>query len=343
LARRVDILPTVTAGYRRFKRMRRDSRVLLPAVGVMLLLAAVAIIARDQALAQSLPGEVEPGEPFHLDDFTWRDQQAFIDSGMRCATRFVGVIEAQAIAAGLAQFRAEQIDTAFERAPGSVPVNVYVHVITASTGEGNLSDATLQAQINVLNAAYSGATGGANTPFRFVPVAVDRTANDTWFGARPGTAAEQEMKATLHQGTAKDLNLYTNAPGGGLLGWATFPWDYPSAPLLDGVVVWYATLPGGSTPPYNGGMTTVHEVGHWLRLLHTFQRRCLPPGDSVVDTPAERSPASGCPTGRDSCPFQLGLDPIHNFMDYSDDACMDNFTPTQAARADSLSLQYRGL
>jgi hypothetical protein len=136
--------------------MLRDLRVLLPAVGVMLLLASFASIARDQALAQSLLGEEGLGEPFHLDGFTWRHQQAFIDRGMRCATRFVGVSEAQAIAAGLAQYRAEQPYAAFERDPGSVPVNVYIHVITASNGEGTLGAATLQVQINVLNAAYSG-------------------------------------------------------------------------------------------------------------------------------------------------------------------------------------------
>jgi hypothetical protein len=323
--------------------MLRDSWVLLSAVVVVLLLALFSWSARNQALAQSVLGDERQGEAFQLDGLTWRDQQAFINSGRRCATRPVEAMEAQAIAARLAHFRAEQAYAAFERDPGSVSVNVYFHVITASNGEGNLSDATLLTQIDVLNAAYSGATGGANTPFRFVPVAVDRTVNDTWFGASPGTAAEQEMKTALHQGTAKDLNLYTNATGGGLLGWATFPWDYSGAPLLDGVVVWYASLPGGYAPPYNEGMTAVHEVGHWLGLLHTFQGRCLPPGDSVGDTPAERSPASGCPIGRNSCPFRPGLDPIHNFMDYSDDACMDNFTPTQATSADSLSLQYRGL
>jgi hypothetical protein len=323
--------------------MRRDLRVPLPAAVVMCLLTLFAWIAHDQALGQSLLDSGGPDQPFQLGGFSWPDQQGFINSGKRCATRAVGVSEALAIAERLDRFRADQPSATLAREPGSVPVNVYFHVITASTGEGQLSDATLLAQIDVLNAAYSGATGGANTPFRFVPVAVDRTVNDTWFAAGPGTAAEREMKAALRRGTAKDLNLYTNAPGGGLLGWATFPWDYANAPLLDGVVVWYASFPGGSAAPYSEGMTAVHEAGHWLGLLHTFQGRCLQPGDSIADTPSERSPASGCPIGRDSCPFRPGDDPIHNFMDYSDDACMDNFTPAQAATADSLSLQHRGL
>jgi hypothetical protein len=223
MTRRPAILQNVAEGYRRSKRRLRDSRVLLPAVVVVLLLALLAGIARDQALVQNVLAAERPGQPFQLDGLAWHDQQAFIDSGMRCGTRPVEISEAQAIAAGLARFRAEQPYAAFERDLGSVPVKVYFHVITASNGEGNLNDATLLAQVDVLNAAYSGAAGGANTPFRFVPVAVDRTANDTWFGSSPGTAAEQEMKTSLHQGTAKDLNLYTNVPGGELLGWATFP------------------------------------------------------------------------------------------------------------------------
>jgi hypothetical protein len=217
MTRRPEILQNVAEGSRRSKRMLQDSRVLLSAVVVMLLLALLSWSARDYALAQSVLGH-ERQEPFQLDGLTWGDQQGFIDSGRRCGIRPVDVSEGQAIAAGLARFRAEQAYAAFERDPGSVSVNVYFHVITASNGERNLSDATLLSQIDVVNAAYSGATEGANTPFRFVPVAVDRAVNDTWFGASPGTAAEQEMKTSLHQGTAKDLNLYTNAPGGGLLG-----------------------------------------------------------------------------------------------------------------------------
>jgi hypothetical protein len=138
--------------------MVQDSRMLLQAVAVMLLLALGAWLAHDQALAQSVLAAERLGQPFQLHGLTWRDQQAFIDSGMRCGTRPVGVGEGQAIATGLAQFRAEQPYAAFERDPGSVSVNVYVHVITASNGEGNLNDATLLAQIDVLNAAYSGAS-----------------------------------------------------------------------------------------------------------------------------------------------------------------------------------------
>jgi len=215
-------------------------------------------------------------------------------------------------------------------------INVYFHVINKGTGtaNGDVASSTITSQMNVLNAAY------ASTGWSFNLVSVDRTTNSTWFNACDVSTNETAMKNSLRIGTADDLNIYSCNPGGGLLGWATFPSSYTSAPKKDGVVVLYSSLPGGTAVPYHLGDTATHEVGHWMGLYHTFQGGCQKNNDYVSDTPAERSAAFGCPTGRNTC-NTTGNDPITNFMDYTDDACMNTFSAGQDARMDSMFSTYR--
>jgi len=222
-------------------------------------------------------------------------------------------------------------------------IKVHVHVIRNASGGGDVSDARIAQQIAFLNSAYGGGTGGANTGFSFTLVSTDRTNNASWYTCTPGTTAETQMKNALRLGTAQDLNIYANNMGGGLLGWATFPSDYTSKPKMDGVVLLSASMPGGSAAPYNLGDTATHEIGHWMGLYHTFQGGCSATGDSVADTPAEKSSAFGCPAGRNTCTGTKypGNDPIENFMDYTDDSCMYKFTAGQDSRMNTMWSTYR--
>jgi hypothetical protein len=216
------------------------------------------------------------------------------------------------------------------RAAASITVRVHFQVVYGSAG--NVSDSTLQRQLDVLNDAY------ADSNVTFTLSEIKRTRNASWFSNPEGY--ERQMKSSLHTGNAQDLNIYTADLGSSLLGWATFPSSYRSQPSMDGVVIHYQSLPGGALGNYNEGDTATHEVGHWMGLYHTFQGGCSGQGDRVSDTPAEQSPASGCPTGRDTCSAP-GSDPIHNFMDYSYDSCMYEFTPGQSARMQSQWAAYR--
>jgi hypothetical protein len=284
---------------------------------------------------------------FLNDDVVGRERPVFGEAQRSCGTQILSEDETLAIEEHTEMLLSQKSPSDRFRLQSNavtVTINVYFHVITNTLGVGNVSDQMIADQIRVLNDAYSGVTGGANTRFRFQLAGVTRTANNTWFAAGIGTTAETQMKNALRVGGAADLNFYTNNAGG-LLGWATFPSSYGSAPKKDGVVCLYSSLPGGSAVPYNEGDTGTHEVGHWLGLYHTFQGGCSKNNDLVADTPAERSEAYGCPAGRNTCTGTKwpGLDPIENFMDYTDDYCMYKFSEGQSSRASSLSGTYRGL
>lgn len=228
---------------------------------------------------------------------------------------------------------------------GRTCIGVVFHVITDGRGNGDVSEATIAAQMDVINQAFDGVDSGG-MPYAFDLLKTTRTADRKWYTGCYGRS-ERSMKSSLREGGAQTLNIYSCRPGNGILGFATFPTSYESQPSLDGVVILDESMPGGTAAPYNEGDTLTHEIGHWLGLYHTFQGGCGDytggSSDFVADTPAEASSASGCPIGRNTCPADASDDPIFNFMDYTTDSCMYEFTPGQTSRADSFWQAYRAM
>ena len=334
------------------KRGRCSLRTAAAAASVLVVLVALALAGPRPAAARAVGPAHSCVEPSTL---TATAQTAPSEATARSMGRRPGGAAGQHDPDELTPEQAAERDRALESAyaggvgpgpsavpaPGAYVIPVVVHVITKdrTRAGGNIPRTMIDSQLRVLNRAYAGHTGGAATPFRFVLRRIDRVIRPAWYPIVVDSPAERQMKAALRAGGAGTLNLYIGLLTDDLLGWATFPEE--RIDRYDGVVVLAESLPGGTATRYDEGDTATHEVGHWLGLYHTFQGGCEGAGDAVADTPAEAEPASGCPAGRDSCADEPGRDPIHNFMDYSVDACMYQFTPGQAARMLRAWLAYR--
>ena len=256
----------------------------------------------------------------------------------RCGTRQPSLEEIEQIE--------QQVARARTRTKTAVTIPVWFHIIDQGSGfaNGDVPEEMIRAQLRVLDDSFSGRTGGAGSGFGFELAGVTRTTNATWFKSMATDfALEFQIKQTLRRGGPETLNIYT-IDGGPYLGFAYYPSVLTSSyAALDGVVLDWRSLPGGTFEIYSEGDTAPHEVGHWLALYHTFEGKCSVKNDYVSDTPAEFAPAFLCPVGRDTCTgtSKPGLDPIFNFMDYTQDSCMYQFTAGQAQRMQAAWAAFR--
>ncbi len=242
-----------------------------------------------------------------------------------------------------------------------VTIPVVVHVVY-NTSAQNISDALIQAQMNQLNLDFAKLNSdasnvpsafsalAANTNVQFCLAQRDPSGNPTTGIVRKSTtvtsfSTTDGVKNTSTGGDAawdatKYLNLWVCNLGGGILGYAQFPGG-PAA--TDGVVVTYTSVGSlttpGSSAPYNYGRTATHEVGHWLNLYHIWgdDGTACTGSDNVADTPNQADENYGCPAFPTvSCSNGPNGDMFMNYMDYTDDACMNMFTTGQATRMNAL-------
>jgi len=301
----------------------------------------------------------------------WSRSPAFRESGARCGTRVSQ--EARVMAGGdPGDCNLVSTNPDARYAPGNVyEIPVVVHIIMGAGGQGAISDALVSSQIAVLNEAYQAlpgtpGAGGTNAAVRFKLATVDpegkatsgitRTTNATWF-SDGGT-----YWTSLAWDTNRYCNIYTNEPvvgGQPVLGYTFLP---QSAGIvgnpMDRIVIHWAAFgrPALGDWPYDQGQTCTHEMGHYLGLYHTFQDNAGVVGDSgcgpsapedcwgtcdlICDTNPEQVPVFGCPGSSESCGAP-SPDPFHNYMDYTDDECMTNFTSEQVRRMRCSLEHYR--
>ncbi|WP_327634592.1 zinc metalloprotease [Kribbella sp. NBC_00482] len=297
--------------------------------------AVAVLVAGSALLLTPLSGQASARTPVGEapDCFVPPTAGASAKGGHGADTRDISAAEQKAIEAQTA--RLLKAKTA-RGAAASVNVPVYVHVMRDASGNGDVTATQISQQIAVLNKTYGGqeSSQAANTGFTFTLAGVNKYDNNQWHKDKQSSAYRKKTR----QGGKNALNIWL--VDFAYLGIATFPWDYARQPGIDGIRVHYTSLPGGSATNYDLGETATHEAGHWLGLYHTFQGGCTATNDEVADTPAQSSPTNGCPTGRDSCSLP-GLDPIHNYMDYSYDSCYNQFTSGQSTRMTNMWSAYR--
>jgi hypothetical protein len=245
---------------------------------------------------------------------------------------------------------------------GVITIPVVVHVVY-NTDEQNISEEQIASQLEVLNKDFRRLNADAsNTPDPFKAVAADteiefKLAQRTPDGeptngiTRTRTTAadfkvDDAMKASSSGGkaawnTSQYLNIWVVKfnKDEDVLGYGQFP--NTGSPASDGVVIDYRYLgtTGTAKAPFNQGRTATHEIGHWLNLFHIWgDEECG--DDQVADTPTQAAENTGCPTfPKVSCNNEGDM--FMNYMDYTNDACMNLFTTGQKNVMQQALTKYR--
>lgn len=230
---------------------------------------------------------------------------------------------------------------------GIITIPVHINVLYNSSTE-NVSDAQIQAQIDVLNDDFRKRNSDASDLPSASTFGNDITDTEIEFSFNVSTDITRKstnvtewdtndaMKKSSQGGidpTNPDttLNIWICNISGGILGYAQFPGGNSST---DGIVILYSSLPGGSAAPYNLGRTATHEVGHYLNLRHIWGDGRCRQDDFVTDTPTSDGANYGCPSFPTvNCKT---TDMTMNYMDYTNDACMYMFTDGQRNRMRAL-------
>ncbi|MEM7048598.1 MAG: zinc metalloprotease [Acidobacteriota bacterium] len=298
-----------------------------------------------------------------IEEFQMSEQ--FRTGGHRCATKTPAQVDISPLlgAAGGADcsFTSTTIRPQYEfdvKGGTIYRVPVVFHIVRRDNGFGDVSEALVLSQLDIINEDFRALTGtpgapGVDTGFEFYLPDTDPDGfpttgiyfynNDDWF-SDPGPQVFNSMKSALAWDTTRYLNIYSN-DSAGALGYATFPQN-EGGTINDGVVLLWSSVgrdaPNGGI--YDQGRTGTHEIGHWLGIFHNFSGSCGMPGqpytsgDLVGDTAPQEFPLFNCPAGSATCG---STDDIDNYMNYTQDTCMSAFTAEQTNRMRCSFENYR--
>lgn len=235
--------------------------------------------------------------------------------------------------------------------PQVYTIRVVFHIVyNVNSPEQNVSDEQIMTQLDILNKDFRRQNTdadnhwvqAADTEIQFALATEDPQGNPTTGITRHATnetsfsyaqdKVKQDGYGTAGWNPEQYLNIWVCKISGNILGYATFP---GGTPWRDGAVITYTAFGTGgtATAPFDLGRTATHEIGHYFNLQHIWGDGGCGVDDEVADTPESDGPNYDCNVGAVHCGTE---DMVANYMDYSDDACMNLFTAGQKSRMRAL-------